>query len=273
VTGKRYLALDVGGSKIEAGLVTDEGHLLGSHRVRARPFCSREEFLGDLAGALAPFAGEPASGMGVGLPLLGDYHSGVLEGERSLYPCLERFPLGKHLRRTSGLPVRMTTDANMLALGIARFGEGRRYSSFIAITLGTGVGVGLIEEDRLVEGRQGPPDKLLQAFRGWERAHYHAGHYFRELYGCDGETLAARAAAGDAHALDAFETVGTALGETIRRLLSVCPVEAVILAGGICASWRFFSAQLRRAAGDAQSDILRTELPHPALVGAAALWP
>jgi len=272
MNAKRYLAIDIGGAKIEGGLITNEGSLLGTHRVPARPFCTREEFLADIAAALAPFAGEPAAGVGVGIPLLGDYHRGILKAARSLYPSLDGFALREHLERTWGLPVMMTTDANMLALGVARFGEGRRHGSFIALTIGTGVGIGLIQDGRLVEGPHGPPEDGLRILQGSDRGRYHAGHFFPELYGCNGETLAARAASGNAPALAAFETVGTALSDTVRRLLSVYRVEAVVLAGGICQSWRFFREPLRRGLEDVSTAVVRTELPHPALLGGAALF-
>ncbi len=269
---KRYLALDVGGSKIEAGLVTGEGQVVATNRVPAQPGCSLDDLLADLAAALSPFAGEPVAGLGVGFPALGDYRRGILHGDRSLYPCVAGFPLRDHLSQAYGMPVRMTTDANLFALGIARFGEGRRYRDFLALTLGTGLGVGLVLDGRLEEGPRGVPEAALRIFQAPDGPLHLAGHHFPRLYGADGEALAARAQAGEAGALAAFDAIGGTLAETVRRLLALYPVQAVVLGGGVCLSYRFFASALERELGSGNAPVLLTELHHPALAGGAALF-
>ncbi|MBI2913580.1 MAG: ROK family protein [Chloroflexi bacterium] len=268
----RYLALDVGGSKIEAGLVTHRGRVLAANRVPAHPGCSLDELPADMAAALSPFAGEPADGLGAGFPALGDYRRGVLHGDRSLYPCVAGFPLRDHLSRLYGLPVRMTTDANLFALGIWRFGEGRRYRDFLALTLGTGLGVGLVRGGRLEEAPRGVPAEALRVMRESASWQSHAGHHFPRLYGCYAETLAARAAAGDADAVAAFEKLGAALAETVRRLLAAYPVDAVILGGGLGKSWGLFAPALERGLRGLSLPVMRTQLAHASLLGAAAMF-
>jgi predicted NBD/HSP70 family sugar kinase len=101
----------------------------------------------------------------------------------------------------------------------------------------------------------------------------HLGRYFPTLYGCDGETLAARAAAGDSAALHAFETIGSALGETIRCLLTApYPLQAIILGGGITQSYEFFRRAVERGTRGTGIVVQPTRLRYAALAGAAAMF-
>jgi glucokinase len=268
----RYLALDVGGGKIEAGLVTAAGHVLGTNRVSARQFCSLDELLADMEAALAPFrASRAVAGLGVGFPALGDYRTGVLH-DCSLFPCVHGFPLREHLSRTYDIPVRMTTDAGLFALGVARFGEGRRYGDFLALALGTGLGVALIRHGRLDEGSHGIPDQVLSLLQRSHRPLLPTGHHFPRVYGCDAEALGTRAQSGDTDALAAFRSVGVSLADTILRLTRLAAVQAIIMGGGICRSWPFFAPAMRRGLRGTGIVVRRTKLAHPALLGAVALF-
>lgn len=269
---RRYLALDVGGTKIEAGLVREDGRVLASHRVPAPKRCTLRRLLAGLDAALAPVAGGTAEGLGAGFPALGDYRQGILH-HSSLFPCVEGFAMGDHLARRYGIPVRMATDANVFALGVARFGEGRRYANFLALSLGTGLGVGLIRDGRLDGGSRGVPDAVLRILQEPGRPLWAAGHHFERAYGSDGLTLALRAAEGEPHATEAFRTIGSSLAAAIRGLIAVLPpLEAVIIGGGVSRSWRFFAPELRRELRDLDVAIVRTRLRRPALAGGAALF-
>ena len=126
----RYLGLDVGGTKIEAGVVTASGEVLASNAVRSHAGSSRTRVLADIDQALKPLLGEPTAGLGVGFPSFGDYEKGVLDSELSGYPSMHGFQLRQHLKDALGLPTKIVPDANLFAHGLLRFGEGRRFASF-----------------------------------------------------------------------------------------------------------------------------------------------
>ncbi len=269
----RYLALDVGGTKIEAGVVRGDGRVLAVNTVRSHQHCAIEELLADIESALRPLGGWRFAGLGVGFPALGDYRSGILHGDRSLYPCIGGFPLRDHLASKYGLPVRMTTDANMFALGVAHFGQGRRYGNILALALGTGLGVGLILDGRLEEGSRGIPDEILRRLQESDRPLWAAGHHFERLYGAEGATLATRASSGDTAARTAFQAIGRSLGQTIVKLLSVLPpIEAVLIGGGVSRSWRFFKSTMFGELRGMDVHVARSRMNHPALAGVAALF-
>jgi glucokinase len=233
-----------------------------------------DDLLSDIHTALAPVRPPgDCAGLGVGFPALGDYKRGILDGDRSLFPCVGGFPLEGHLSERYRLPVRMTTDANLFALGVARFGEGRGHDNILALTLGTGVGIGVILGGVLYEGSRGIPDEILAVLQENDRPLSAAGHHFQRLYGADGATLAGRAAGGHTEARQSFRFIGLSLGETIRGLLTVLPrMDAVIIGGGVARSWRFFAPTVGEALVDLGIPVIRTQLAHPALRGAAALF-
>ncbi len=269
----RYLALDVGGTKIEAGIVREDGRVLAVNAAASHQQCAIEELLADIDSALGPLRGGSVAGLGIGFPALGDYQAGVLHGDRSLYPCVNGFPMRDHLAGKYALPVRMTTDANMFAAGIAGFGEGRHYRNMLALALGTGLGVGLILNGRLEEGSRGIPDEILRLLQESARPLAAAGHHFERLYGADGQTLGESAKAGDRHARKAFAAIGHSLAGTIRWLLPILPpIDAVIFGGGVARSWLFFAPALRQGLGNTGLRLIRTRLRYPALAGAAALF-
>jgi predicted NBD/HSP70 family sugar kinase len=270
---RRYLALDVGGTKIEAGVVAGDGRIIAVNRTAARELCSIDELLTDIDRAIDPLTHDSVVGLGIGFPALGDYGSGILDGERSLYPCVGGFPLRDHLASRYGLPVRMTTDASLFTLGATGFGAGSRYRNVLALVLGTGLGVGLVMGGRLQTGSRGVPDELLHLLQGSHHPLWAAGHHFERLYGADGATLAARASGGDTVARTAFQTIGRSLGQTILRLLSVLPpMEVVLVGGGVSASWRFFSRALRVELGRRDIEVIRARRAFPGLSGVVPLF-
>jgi glucokinase len=271
----QLIALDVGGTKIEAGAVSDNGRVVRHTTVPSHEGCALDVLLADIASAVDPLRSPGIGGLGVGFPALGDYERGTLDGERSLFRCVAGFPLSDHLAGQFGVPVRMTTDANVFALGVHAFGEARGFRDVVALTLGTGVGIGVIHAGRLYAGPRGIPDETLQALAGVDSHLGAAGHHFQRLYGVDGVILSRRAQDGDRAALDAFRSIGSGVAAVILQLVAIfADTQLVVLGGGVSQSWRFFAAQTRSELSRAGVHIplVRTRLRHPALVGAAALF-
>ncbi len=271
----QLIALDVGGTKIEAGVVSDNGWVVRHTTVPSHEGCTLDVLLADIASAVDPLRSPSIGGLGVGFPALGDYERGTLDGDRSLFRCVAGFALRDHLTGQFGVPVRMTTDANMFALGVHAFGEARGFRDVVALTLGTGVGIGVVRGGCLYAGPRGMPDEILRSLAGGDAPLGAAGHNFQRLYGADGVTLSRRALGGDRAALDAFRSIGSGVAAVILRLVAIfADTQLVVLGGGVSQSWRFFSAQTRSelSRSGVHIPLVRTRLRHPALAGAAALF-
>ncbi len=158
-SNKIVLGIDIGGTNTEAGLVNFDGEIL--HRGTIPTRGRGPDFMGYL-NALSSFLKEMLSkipdadlcGIGIGAPN-GNFHNGSieyapnLEWEGIIPVCKlmsEKFP---------GIPIQLTNDANAAALGEMIFGAARGYKDFVTITLGTGVGSGIVSNGQLVYGHDG----------------------------------------------------------------------------------------------------------------------
>jgi len=155
-----YLGVDVGGTKVAAGLVSARGEILGKVRV---PMNSRE---GPLAGlrsvqdaidaALAADPSRRASVAGIGIASPGpiDPRRGIVVNPVNL-PCWRDFPLAQEIRKSHRLAVSLDNDANAAALAEAVWGAGAGYASVFYVTIGTGIGTGLVLNGHIYHGRTG----------------------------------------------------------------------------------------------------------------------
>lgn len=147
---KYYLGIDIGGTFIKGVLVDEDGKILCDGSVPTG--CGGDEICKNVAALCADLqnrAGAVASAAGVGCPGMISEDGGVLFAGNL---GLKNFPLAKKLSELLALPVTVTNDANAAALGEAAFGAGKEYSDSVFITLGTGVGGGIIIGGKIFTG-------------------------------------------------------------------------------------------------------------------------
>ncbi|MFY9729642.1 MAG: ROK family protein [Candidatus Acidiferrales bacterium] len=155
-----YLGVDIGGTKVAAGLVTPRGEILSKVRV---PMPSREDATAGLRAVEQAideaFAAEPArqasvAGIGIVCPGPVDPRLGVIVNPGNL-PCWRNYPLVAEIKKSRGLPTVLDNDANAAALAEARWGAGAGYSFVFYVTIGTGIGVGIVLDGTIYHGRTG----------------------------------------------------------------------------------------------------------------------
>jgi glucokinase len=240
------IGLDVGGTKIRSGLVDREGNVL-EEREAASPGASEDEVLAALDAAVDELLSDRVAAIGYGIPANIERGSGRVLWATNL--PLTDVDLRSRSQERFGLPVGIENDASAAALAEWKLGAGRGTANLLMLTLGTGVGGGIV-----VDGRP---------FRGWaEIGHFVVqeggrkctcgghGHLevlasgsaadvaARELYGDDAgaHTLVARAQAGDEPAEDALARIGETLGAAIGSLVNVFDPELVVIGGGFGAA-------------------------------------
>ena len=155
-----YLGVDVGGTKVAAGLVTSRGEILSKVRV---PMKSREDAAAGLRSVEeaidAALSAEPArkasiAGIGIVTPGPVDPLHGIVVNPGNL-PCWRNYPLVAEIKKSRGLPTILDNDANAAALAEARWGAGAGYPSVFYVTIGTGIGTGLVLDGSIYHGRTG----------------------------------------------------------------------------------------------------------------------
>lgn len=153
---KKFVGIDIGGMTIK-GMITDrkgevfcQGNIVTGWQNGGDGMCRNiKELLDDML-ERGKVNREDVAGVGVGCPGMIDSEHGVVVFAGNLN--LRNFPLAETLEKMLGFPVNLTNDANAAALGEARFGAGRNYKDSILVTLGTGVGGGIIINGKLFEG-------------------------------------------------------------------------------------------------------------------------
>ncbi len=165
-TDKPYvIGLDLGGTNSVFGIVNAEGNVIAETSVKTRGHGTEpEDYVRDCADAIKPII-DNAGGigmiraMGIGAPN-GNYLTGCIEFAPNLPWNAEVIPLAEMFSKALGIPVAMTNDANAAAIGEMKYGAAKGMKNFIMITLGTGVGSGIVCDGKLVYGSDGMAGEL-----------------------------------------------------------------------------------------------------------------
>ncbi len=308
-----YIGIDLGGTFIKGGIVDGDGNILVDGKVPTETEKGDKGVAANIA-ALALALLEKSEidkanvvGIGMGVPGMIDSERGEVVYSNNL--GWEHFMISETVEKLTGLNVKIANDANVAALGETRFGCGRRYSNTVLVTLGTGVGGGIVIDGKLFEGNRSAGAELGHSVivaggekctcgrRGCLEAYASATALIREtkramerdpdskmwqageLDKVDGRT-AFDYMETDASARGVVENYITMLGTGLVNIANIFRPEAIMLGGGVCAEGERLTAPLRDfMARDIYAgnkgpavEILTAELGNRAgLLGAAAL--
>ena len=253
------IGLDVGGTKILSGLVDREGSVLNEREVPS-PETSEEGVLAALDAAVEALLDERVAAIGYGIPANLERGTGRILNAMNL--PLDDVDLVSRSRERFGLPVGVENDASAAALAEWRRGAGRDADNLVMLTLGTGVGGGIVIDGRLFRGwaelghivvQQGGEECTCGGHGHLELlASGHAGdRAARELYGPDADAYALieRATAGDDAARAALARMGESLGVAVGSLVNIFDPELTVVGGGFgAAAGEFVLEPARQAA-------------------------
>jgi glucokinase len=276
----RVIGVDLGGTKLLAGVIDREGVVV-RRTVRPTETASENELLADLDAAIAEFMDDGIGAIGVGIPSLIDQRAGCAVS--SVNVPLADVDLRERLAGRFGVPAAIENDANAAALAEQRFGAGRGARHVVMLTLGTGVGGGLILDGKLYRGAVGAAGELghmtldiggpecfgacpgrghLEALASGtatdrlarELAADHPegdlGHAVAEGRTADARLAVDLAADGPGDARSLLEQVGTNLGEGIASLVNIFNPEVVVLGGGFARAGELLFEPARRVVAE-----------------------
>jgi glucokinase len=153
-----FLGVDVGGTKVAAGLVSSSGEVLARSRTRMVPRRSAEEGLRAVLAAidllLRDKRARAARAIGISVPGWVDAKKGAVLSATNI-PCWRDFPLAREIAKQYGMRTRIGNDGNVAALAEAVWGAGAGYRNVFYATFGTGIGAGIVIDRRIYEGRSG----------------------------------------------------------------------------------------------------------------------
>ncbi len=258
------VGIDIGGTNTAIGLVTREGRCVAQTTISTTASKEVAAFVDAIASAIESLqsdAGAELAGIGIGAPN-GNYYNGTIEFAPNL-PWRGVIKLAELVKLRTGLPAVLTNDANAAAIGEMIYGGAKGMKEFIIITLGTGLGSGIVTHGELVYGHDGfageightivDPDGRLCGCgrRGCLETYVSAPGICRTLLELMGEMttpsalrdmppakltaahIADAAHKGDALALEAFERTGKTLGLKLADAVAHTSPEAIFLFGGL----------------------------------------
>jgi glucokinase len=228
--------------------------------------------------AVAEVVTPKVAAIGCGVPSVVDMAEGIVR-EVGAIPSWKAVPLKDELENRFGLPAAIDNDANAFALGELIFGIGRGCRHLVGMTLGTGLGTGVVMDGRLLHGANcGVGELGKSAHKGLKLQGWCASPYFPREWGAEADELHRRAREGDQSALRAFDAYGEELSAAIMLALYAYDPEIIVLGGSISSAFELFEPGLRRGLETfayphivERVRIAPSELEHAAVLGAAAL--
>lgn len=272
---KNYvLGMDLGGTNSVFGIVSREGQVICTDSIKTQQYPDINEYVDTIAARIKVMAEqiggmEQIEGFGIGAPN-GNYHRGTIELPPNL-PWKGITPLAKMFEDRLGVPTRLTNDANAAALGEMTYGAAKGMKDFIMITLGTGVGSGIIIDGKLLYGSTAfagelghvivdrtPEARLCGCGRkGCLETYCSATGIARTaremvqktttpslLRNIEVEKITSKdiydaAVQGDELAISIFKYTGTILGQALADMIVFSSPEAIVLFGGLAKAGDF----------------------------------
>ncbi|UZD22681.1 ROK family protein [Algoriphagus halophytocola] len=243
---KAILGLDIGGTGIKGGILIN-GELEDIRSISTPAKETKEHILETIAAFIESYLHYDLAGIGIGIPGLVNVREGIVLGLSNI-PAFQHVELKKFLVQRFGKPVFINNDANCFASGVHKFGVGRKFNHLVGLTLGTGIGGGIVINGHLYSGVNSAAGEWCSAsYLDHDYEHYCSGKFFEKYYHSKPKSLAKKALAGDPIAIQAFEEFGHHLGELIKHILYGLAPEAIILGGSIRKTYPLFKKSMMKS--------------------------
>ncbi len=270
--GPYSIGVDLGGTNLRVAAVDENGNVLERVSEPIDYYQGPEKVVGEIAAVIGGVSGRieggSLCGVGIGVPGFIDMQTGTVVGSSNL-PGFEGFPVRDAVQKRLGTPILLENDANAAALGEMWMGAGKQnIKDLILITLGTGIGGGIIVDGKVMHGFSGMagefghmtifPDGNPCGCGNWGCLEKHASATAIAAMGrmmhFSGEVTSKRvyelAMEGNERAKLVFESVGRALGIALANLINTFNFPLYVLSGGPVAAWDLFEpsmfAEIRR---------------------------
>jgi glucokinase len=265
------IGVDLGGTNLRVAAIDSAGQVLQRISLPAAYEAGAATVVDDIVATVERIRGEIGTdllrGVGIGVPGFIDMAAGIIVGAANL-PGFEGFPVRDEIQQRLATPIILENDANAAALGEMWMGGGRNYKDLILLTLGTGIGGGIILGGKIFHGAQGMAGEFghMTVFPegnpcgcgnyGCLEKHASASaiaamgrmmHFQKEVTSAAEVFELARQ--GNVRARMVFEAMGRALGIALANLMNVFNLPLYLISGGPLPAWEFFSPSMFKEIG------------------------
>jgi len=275
---KLYIGIDIGGTSIVAARFS-ESELIERTEVPTGADRPALEIMESLYQAIENVLTDEVIGIGIGMPGFMNVETGEILQINNI-PSFNGFSIKPKVEDRFKLLTFQNNDANCFALGETYYGAGKKYNNLVGVTLGTGLGGGIILDRKIHTGLMGGAGELgCVPFHGGISEDICSAALFKNKYKSTGIELYKKAKEGDKDALAVFDELAHNIGELLRIVTYVLAPEAFIIGGSVANSWDLLEKTIREDLDtkflapmiSSKVDLVPAQLDNAGLYGAAAL--
>jgi glucokinase len=274
----KVIGIDLGATNIRGAVVIGDT-LLNIVSARIHSDGTVKEVLDDIYQVVDALIDDSITAIGIGVPSVVDVLNGIVYDVQYI-PSWVEVPLKRLMEEKYHIPVFVNNDANCFAVGEYHFGKGKDFDSVIGLTLGTGLGAGVIINGKLYAGYNcGAGEFGLLSYLDNILEFYCSGSFFQNVYQLDGVKVFEDAQKADARALELYRELGTHIGHAIKMVMYAYDPQLIILGGSVRHAYDFFQEtmwqQIKTFAYTKSAERIKIDvsaLQNSGILGAAALY-
>jgi len=274
----KVIGIDLGATNIRGAVVIGDT-LLNIVSARIHSDGTVEEVLEDIYQVVDALIDDSITAIGIGVPSVVDVTNGIVYDVQYI-PSWVEVPLKRLMEQKYRIPVFVNNDANCFAVGEYHFGKGKGVGSVIGLTLGTGLGAGVIINGKLYAGYNcGAGEFGMFNYLDNILEFYASGSFFQNVYQLDGVQVFEDAQKGDARAVELYKELGTHIGHAIKMVMYAYDPQLIILGGSVRHAYDFFQEtmwqQIKTFAFTKSAERIKvgvSALQNSGILGAAALY-
>lgn len=272
------LGIDLGGTNVRVGRVKNDSiEKIATTKITSDG--TEEIILNEICQTIDNVIQTDVKGIGVGVPSVIDIKNGIVYDVQNI-PSWKEVHLKEYLEKKYNIPTYINNDANCFAAGEKYFGKAKEYENVVGLIIGTGLGAGLILNNKLYSGQNcGAGEFGMITFKEHNYEYYCSGQFFSLGYSIEGTILYEMAKRSESKALQIFSEFGSNLGEAIKLILYSIDPQMIVLGGSLSKSFAFFKESMWKSVNTFEYkrslDNLKiecTEVKDIAVLGAAALY-
>ncbi|MBX2843903.1 MAG: ROK family protein [Flammeovirgaceae bacterium] len=271
------IGADLGGTNLRACLMNDQ-QIIKSNKVPLKNKDNLDSTIQQIINLIKTIYGENVSGIGIGVPSVVDTEKGIVYDAVNI-PSWKEVLLKDILENEFHIPVYINNDVNCFVLGEKCFGVGKHYKNIVGITIGTGIGAGIILNNKLYSGTNcGAGELGYLPYLNYDLEYYCSSNFFDKEYQTTAYNLFLKAEQNDTAALTIWNEFGNHLGVALRSVMYAYDPEIIILGGSISGAFKYFEASMYEALKDThfpksleKLKICVSEMDNVSMLGAASL--
>lgn len=243
MTNTKIIGIDLGATNIRGAVVNDDAIAeITSRRINTKG--TEEQVLEDVYFIIDKLIAKDIKAIGIGVPSVVDVEKGIVYDVVHI-PSWKEVHLKQILEDKYKVPVFVNNDANCFALGEHYFGKGKGAKNMIGLTLGTGLGAGVIINNQLYAGPNcGAGEFGCVDYLDNNYEFYCSGSFFNNVYDLNGEDVFKNAQKGDPQALKLYAEMGTHLGNAIKLVMYTYDPSLIILGGSVQLAYDYFEKNM-----------------------------